>query len=95
MVVTCQTQKSSKILQCFGNRPLAFEIRPLKGKDLYKPIYEKEMMGILHALRGSVAKHIENFQILNIKVTYILDEHYMEQSISQNWISIQGIIRLE
>ena len=30
--------------------PLAFEIRPLKGNDLHKPIYEKEMMEILHAL---------------------------------------------
>jgi hypothetical protein len=32
-------------------RPLAFESRPLKGKDLCKPIYEKEMMEILHALK--------------------------------------------
>jgi hypothetical protein len=31
-------------------RPLYVEIRPLKGKDLHKPIYEKEMMAILHAL---------------------------------------------
>jgi hypothetical protein len=27
-------------------RPLDFEIRPLKGKDLHKPIYEKEMMAL-------------------------------------------------
>jgi hypothetical protein len=32
-------------------RPLDFESRPLKGKDLHKPIYEKEMMEILHALK--------------------------------------------
>ena len=32
-------------------RPLAFESRPLKGKDLHKPIYEKEMMAILPALK--------------------------------------------
>jgi hypothetical protein len=32
-------------------RPLAFESRPLKGRDLHKPIYEKEMMAILHALK--------------------------------------------
>jgi hypothetical protein len=32
-------------------RPLAFESRSLKGKDLHKPIYEKEMMAILHALK--------------------------------------------
>jgi hypothetical protein len=31
-------------------KPLAFESWPLKGKDLHKPIYEKEMMAILHAL---------------------------------------------
>ena len=32
-------------------RPLDFESRSLKGKDLHKPIYEKEMMEILHALK--------------------------------------------
>jgi hypothetical protein len=32
-------------------RPLGFESRTLKGKDLHKPIYEKEMMAILHALK--------------------------------------------
>jgi hypothetical protein len=32
-------------------RPLAFESRPFKGKDLHKPIYEKKMMEILHALK--------------------------------------------
>jgi hypothetical protein len=32
-------------------RPLAFESQPLKGKDLHKPIYEKEIMEILHALK--------------------------------------------
>jgi hypothetical protein len=31
-------------------RPLAFESWPLKGKDLHKPIFEKEMFEILHAL---------------------------------------------
>jgi len=32
-------------------RPLDFESQPLKGKDLHKPIYEKEMMEILNALK--------------------------------------------
>jgi hypothetical protein len=32
-------------------RPLYFESLPLKGNDLHKPIYEKEMMEILHALK--------------------------------------------
>ena len=31
-------------------RPIAFESRPIKGKYLHKPIYEKEMLAILHAL---------------------------------------------
>jgi hypothetical protein len=32
-------------------RHLTFESRPLKGKDLHKPIYENEIMEILHALK--------------------------------------------
>ncbi|KAH9331688.1 hypothetical protein KI387_003796, partial [Taxus chinensis] len=32
-------------------RPIAFEIRQFKGKDLLKPVYEKEMMAILHVVK--------------------------------------------
>jgi hypothetical protein len=32
-------------------RPLDFEHWPLKGRDLQKPIYEKEIRAILHALK--------------------------------------------
>ena len=32
-------------------RPIAFEIRPIKGKNSHKPIYEKEMLAIIHALK--------------------------------------------
>ena len=32
-------------------RPIAFESCPIKGKNLHKPIYEKEMLAILHALK--------------------------------------------
>jgi len=32
-------------------RPIAFEIHPIKGKYLHKAIYEKEMLEILHALK--------------------------------------------
>ena len=32
-------------------RPIAFESHPIKGKYLRKPIYEKEMLAILHALK--------------------------------------------
>ena len=31
-------------------RPIAFEIRPIKGNYLRKHIYEKEILAILHAL---------------------------------------------
>ena len=31
-------------------RPISFESKEIKGKDLHKPIYEKEMLAILHAL---------------------------------------------
>jgi len=32
-------------------RPIAFEIRPIKGRYLHKAICEKEMLAILHALK--------------------------------------------
>jgi len=32
-------------------RPISFESHPIKGKYLYKSIYEKEMLEILHALK--------------------------------------------
>ena len=32
-------------------RPIAFESRLIKGKNLHKPTYEKEMLAILHALK--------------------------------------------
>ena len=32
-------------------RPIAFNSCPIKGNYLHKPIYEKEMLEILHALK--------------------------------------------
>ena len=32
-------------------RPIASESCPIKGKNLHKPLYEKEMLAILHALK--------------------------------------------
>ena len=31
-------------------RPISFESCPIKGNNLHKPVYEKEMLAILHAL---------------------------------------------
>jgi hypothetical protein len=62
-VLTTPYFKNTFIVECdaLGNdsgailmqeeSPLSFESRPLKGNDLHKPIYEKEMMEILHALK--------------------------------------------
>ena len=33
-------------------RHIAFESHPINGKNLHKPIYEKEVLAILHALKN-------------------------------------------
>ena len=38
--------------------PLSFTSHPIKGKNLKKPIYEKEMLEILHALKQWRPYHI-------------------------------------
>jgi hypothetical protein len=44
--------------------------------------------------KGSVTKHIENFQILNIKVTDIPDEHLIDVFIGTLKDNIQHEVRL-
>jgi transposase InsO family protein len=70
-------------------RPLAFESRPLKGKDLHKPIYEKEMMAILHALKKwrpyLIGRHFK------VKTDHDSLKYFLEQRLSseeqQKWVT--------
>jgi hypothetical protein len=69
-------------------RPLAFESRPLKGRDLHKPIYEKEMMAILHALKKwrpyLIGRHFK------VKTDHDSLKYFLEQRLSskeqQKWV---------
>jgi hypothetical protein len=70
-------------------RHLAFEGRPLKGKDLHKPIYEKEMMAILHALKKwcpyLIGRHFK------VKTDHDSLKYFLEQRLSseeqQKWVT--------
>jgi hypothetical protein len=63
-------------------RLLAFESRPLKGKDLHKPIYEKEMMEILHALNKwhsyLIGRHFK------VKIDHDSLKYFLEQRLSSD-----------
>jgi hypothetical protein len=70
-------------------RPLAFESRPLKGRDLHKPIYEKEMMAILRALKKwrpyLIGRHFK------VKTDHDSLKYFLEQRLSseeqQKWVT--------
>jgi hypothetical protein len=70
-------------------RPLAFESRPLKGRDLHKPIYEKEIMAILHALKKwrpyLIGRHFK------VKTDHDSLKYFLEQRLSleeqQKWVT--------
>ena len=70
-------------------RPLDFESRPLKGKELHKPIYEKEMMEILHALKKwhpyLIGRHFK------VKIDHDSLKYFLEQRLSskeqQKWVT--------
>jgi hypothetical protein len=70
-------------------RPLAFESQPLKGRDLHKPIYEKEMMAILHALKKwrpyLIGRHFK------VKTDHDSLKYFLEQRLSseeqQKWVT--------
>jgi hypothetical protein len=70
-------------------RLLDFQSQPLKGKDLHKPIYEKEMMEILHALKKwhpyLIGRHFK------VKTDHDSLKYFLEQSLSleeqQKWVT--------
>jgi hypothetical protein len=70
-------------------RPVDFESRPLKGKDLHKPIYEKEMMEMLHALNKwrpyLIGRHFK------VKIDHDSLKYFLEQRLSseeqQKWVT--------
>ena len=70
-------------------RPLAFESLPLEGKDLHKPIYEKEIMVILHALKKwrpyLIGRHFK------VKIDHDSLKYFLEQRLSleeqQKWVT--------
>ena len=70
-------------------RPIAFESRPIKGKYLQKPIYEKEMLAILYALNKwrtyLMGRHFK------VKTYHDSLKHFLEQRLSseeqQKWVT--------
>ena len=70
-------------------RPIAFESCPIKGKYLQKAIYEKEILGILHALNKwkpyLMGRHFK------VKTDHDSLKYFLEQRLSseeqQKWVT--------
>ena len=60
--------------------PLSFESWPLKGKNLHQPIYEKEMLAILHALKQwnpyLIGRHFK------VKIDHDSLKYFLQQRLS-------------
>ena len=70
-------------------RSLGFESQPLKGKDLHKPIYEKEMMEILHSLKKWCPYLIGSH--FKVKTDHDSLKYFLEQRLSseeqKKWVT--------
>jgi hypothetical protein len=68
-------------------RPLDFESRPLKGKDLHKPIYEKEMMEILlkKCHPYLIGMHFK-FKTYHDSLKYFLEQRLSSEE-QQKWVT--------
>jgi hypothetical protein len=89
-IVECDASRNGiGVVLMQEGRPLAFESQTLKGKDLNKPIYEKEMMAIIHALKKwcpyLIGRHFK------VKTDHDSLKYFLEQRLSskeqQKWVT--------
>ena len=70
-------------------RPIAFESCPIKGKNLHKHIYEKEMLAILHGLKKwspyLMGRH-SNVKTNNDSLKYILEQRLSLEE-QEKWVT--------
>jgi hypothetical protein len=71
-------------------RPLAFESRSLKGKDLHKPIYEKEMMDNTTCIEEMARPYLIG-RHFKVKTYHDSLKYFLEQRLSseeqQKWVT--------